>query len=292
MILITGFTGNTGSIVLKQLLEIYSNDEIVGITRDVNYINSYNINVENLELEDTYKLDELFKKYEFKSVIHIANIRYSPYLMDLANMHNVDRVILVHTTGIYSKYRSYSSLYKEIEKKILSSFYKDTAYTILRPTMIYGNEKDHNMHKLIKFLSKYPAFPIFGTGKALMQPVHVNDLADAILLAHESEIARNKSYDLSGGSIVEYIEVLKIIQCSLKKRVIWIPIPIKLAIIAAKIYKKLFKKSVISVEQVERLQEDKAYSNELAQKELGFAPRPFKAGITEEVKILKEKGLI
>ena len=292
MILITGFTGNTGSIVLEKLLKDNDPVKIIGISRDNEYINKHGINIENIALENKGKLKDIFIKYPISRIIHIANIRYSPIIMELANVYKVEKVVLVHTTGVYSQYRDYSSLYKEIEDKILKSSYANTGYVILRPTMIYGNERDHNMHKLVKFLEKFPVFPVFGDGSALMQPVHVEDLSDAIYRAHSLPNIINEDFDLSGGSVVEYKEVLRLISSGLNKKVLFLFIPIKLAILSAKIYNKLFKHAIISVEQVARLQEDKAYSNEKACNLLGWNPCSFEEGILQEIELLKAKKVI
>jgi uncharacterized protein YbjT (DUF2867 family) len=48
---------------------------------------------------------------------------------------------------------------------------------ILRPTMIYGYPGDGNLSRLMKTMSKIPAIPIPGDGKALQQPVYYKDLA-------------------------------------------------------------------------------------------------------------------
>lgn len=292
MILITGFTGNTGSFVLERLIKEYNASDIIGITRNGNFHNQYGIQIENTALENSEELRRVFQKYSISRIIHIANIRYSPIIMQLADEYKVDKVVLVHTTGVYSKYRDYSTLYKEIEQKILISSYKNTNYVILRPTMIYGNERDHNMHKLIKFLRKFPVFPVFGNGSALMQPVHVEDLADAISKAHSQDGINNEDFDLSGGSVVEYKEVLKLISDGLNKKVLFLFIPIKFAIFSAKIYNKLFKRAIITVEQVERLQEDKAYPNDKARSLLGWTPRNFDEGIRQEIELLKAKKVI
>jgi len=292
MILITGFTGNTGSIVLGKLLENNEHSKIIGISRDNGYANKYGMNIENIALENSKDLKSIFDKYPITKIIHIANIRYSPIIMELADQYNIDKVVLVHTTGVYSKYRNYSSLYKEIEQKILNNSYKNTNYVILRPTMIYGNERDHNMHKLIKFLNKFSLFPVFGDGSALMQPVHVEDLADAIYLAHNQPDINNEGFDLSGGSVVEYKKVLSLIANGLNKKVLFLYIPMKLAILCAKIYNRLFKRTIITVEQVERLQEDKAYPNDKARKLLGWTPRKFEEGIRQEIELLKAKKVI
>ncbi|MBU0906398.1 MAG: NAD-dependent epimerase/dehydratase [Firmicutes bacterium] len=292
MILITGFTGNTGSIVLKRLLKTTKPEDIIGFSRKKLKNNNFSIKNFVGDLNDFKSLDELFRKFPIKSIIHIANIKYSPVLLQKANEFHIKKVVLIHTTGVYSKYRSYSTLYREIESEILNNSYPNTNYLILRPTMIYGNHRDHNMHKLIKFINKSPVFPVFGDGSSLMQPVHVEDLADAIIAAHQSEELINEDFDLSGGSVVTYKEVITIIKNGLEKKTKLLYIPIKYAILGAKILGKVMAKPIISVEQVERLQEDKAYSNIKAMDLLGYKPRNFNEGIIQEIKILKTKGII
>ena len=273
MILITGFTGNTGSFVLSKLLNSYESTEIIGLTRSENYRNEHDINVVIGELSQPKSINKIFNENKISGIIHIANIKYSPLIMEMASQYKVRRVVLVHTTGVYSKYREYSKLYKEIESEIMNKVYPETSYVIVRPTMIYGNERDYNMHKLIKFLDRYPVFPVFGDGSALMQPVHVEDLADAIIVAFQNTAIQNEDYNLSGGSVIEYKKILSIITNELRKKVFTVHIPMKMAIIAAEIYNKTFSKAILTVQQVERLQEDKAYSNNKAKKMLNFNPK-------------------
>ena len=51
-------------------------------------------------------------------IFHIVNIRKSINIINAAIKNNVKWVILVHTTGIYSKYKSASKEYIDIENKI------------------------------------------------------------------------------------------------------------------------------------------------------------------------------
>lgn len=292
MILITGYTGNTGSLVLEKLLTIYKPEEIVGVSRTPVVNSTLGINTFNVDLNDSESIDKLFEEYQIKSIIHIANIRYSSNLLRKANEYKVNKVVLIHTTGIYSKYRSYSSLYEKIEEEIMNKSYPNTNYIILRPTMIYGNDRDHNMHKLIKFIKKSPIFPLFGDGSSLMQPIHVEDLATATISAHQSKELLNEDFDLSGGSVVTYKEVITVIKNGLGKNLKVISIPIKLAVLGAGFLAKVLPKPIITIEQVKRLQEDKAYSHEKARRLLRFDPRSFNEGILDEIKILKDKGII
>ncbi|MDE0582095.1 NAD-dependent epimerase/dehydratase family protein [Planococcus sp. A6] len=292
MILVTGFTGNTGSLVLEKLSKIIDMKEVVGVSRLPVHMNTYDIELFVGDLDNTNTLNELFDKYPIKSIIHIANIRYSSSLLAKANEYEVDKVILIHTTGVYSKFRSYSSLYEKIENEILNNTYSNTNYIILRPTMIYGNHRDHNMHKLIKFINRSPVFPVFGKGSTLMQPIHVEDLANTIVTAYQSRNLYNEDFDLSGGSVVTYKEVITTIKENLGKNTKLVYIPITLAVFGANILKKIMPRPLISVEQVKRLQEDKAYSNKKAKELLNYNPRTFNEGIIQEINLLKEKGII
>lgn len=54
-------------------------------------------------------------------------------------------------------------------------------WTIIRPTMIYGTPGDGNLGKLMQLARKFRVLPVIGSGEALQQPVHYDDLADLTL---------------------------------------------------------------------------------------------------------------
>lgn len=292
MILITGWTGNTGSFVVRNVQERFPDATIVGISRSTRDSGLPNVIAEAADLADEGAVERIFAKYPVELVLHIANIRYSPLLLRLANTYRVPHIILVHTTGVYSKYRAYRALYQEIEQAVLRSPGQTTRWTILRPTMIYGNHRDHNMHKLIRFLARFPVFPIFGDGSAVMQPVHVEDLAAAIVGCIENPRVKNRAYNLSGGSVVTYRQVLLLITTLLRRKVLFVPVPHRLAVSLVSLYGRLVREPRITVEQVERLREDKSYSHEAAKADLGYHPRTFEEGIRQEIVALREAGVI
>ncbi len=68
-------------------------------------------------------------------------------------------------------------------------------YTIIRPSMIYGNHQDGNIRLLVKLLNKFKVFPIIGKGNGLMHPIYARDLAKVLFSAMEKEdITRYKEY--------------------------------------------------------------------------------------------------
>ena len=106
---------------------------------------------------------------------------FSPEIIEACKVSGINRIVIVTTTGIFSKYQQYSEEYKKLETIILDC---GLNYTIIRPTMIYGNHQDKNIHKLVKIVNKYPIVPVIGKGYGLMQPIYAKDLAEVIAAAY------------------------------------------------------------------------------------------------------------
>lgn len=286
MLFVTGLSGNTGQALFPHI----RHENIVTVSRQKQTF-PHNVICHEGDLDDRTFIESLFQQYQFTEVIHIANIRYTEMIVELAEKYHVQRVIAIHTTGVYSKYRSCSALYEEIEQTLQKMALTHTSYVILRPTMIYGNERDHNMQKLIRFLAQSPAFPIFGDGQSMLQPVHVKDLAAAIATVYVRKDIQNDHFDLSGGSIISYKELITFLANALDRRVYVVPVPFSVATACVRLY-NLLPNAIISTEQVLRLQEHKVYSHEKAKRVFGYQPRSLEEGLLEEVFILQQKGLI
>ena len=97
------------------------------------------------------------------------------------------------------------------------------------------------------------------------------------------EITFNKEYNLSGKDPITYIDLIKTVSRSIGKNNIIIKIPLRISIIAVKIYNSFVKKAPISVEQVYRMQEDKDFRYDEATKDFGYLPISFFEGIKDEV---------
>ena len=69
-----------------------------------------------------------------------------------------------------------------VEEAIIGS---GLAYSIIRPTLIFGAE-DVLINNIAWFLRKFPFFAVPGDGEYLVQPVHVEDVAEAAVNSAES----------------------------------------------------------------------------------------------------------
>ena len=54
---------------------------------------------------------------------------------------------------------------------------------MLHPTMIYGAQGENNVQRLAALLRRLPVLPLPGGGRALVQPIHQDDVTRAILAA-------------------------------------------------------------------------------------------------------------
>lgn len=225
------------------------------------------------------------------TLVHIAGISFSPNIVEVAAECNVRRMILVHTTGIYSKYKSAGEEYRRIEDEVYRICKeKGVVLTICRPTMIYGNITDNNIVQFITMVDKFPIMPVVSGARYKLQPVHYTDLAKAYfaILMHE-EKTKNKDYILSGGAPIELRDMLTIMGNHLGKKVRFISCPFWAAYAGAWIIYCITGKRMDYREKVQRLCEHRTFSFEEAQKDFGYTPMPFEEGIGAEVKEYKAR---
>ncbi len=291
MLLVTGITGHTGKYFLKELIHHDYKAKIRCVVRknsNIEILNNSGLDIEIVvgDLNDTFFVKEVMEG--IKTVLHIYNIHHSPQIVRAAIDRKVERVILVHTTGIYSKYKSASAEYRRIESDVLDLAKEKINLTILRPTMIYGDMCDHNMSVFIKMIDKMKIYPLIDNGKGLIQPVNARDLGKAYFdVLMRPDLTSNKQYDLSGNKPITIRDTLSIISDKLNKKTLFIPIPLKISAFIANISKIITLGKFDIAEKVLRMGEDRAYSHELAKKDFNYSPMPFDEGIEIEINEFK-----
>jgi len=223
------------------------------------------------------------------AVAHVAGLTFAPQVVAAMRRSGVDRLLAVGSTSVHSAYEHRSGHRKEMEKVVRGS---GLAWTVVRPTMIYGSELDRNMRHLLRFLDRFPILPLFGDGTNLWQPVYHEDLARGMLAALELPEAVGRSYDLPGAAPLTYRDLVLTAAGALgrKPQILKLPLgPVRQALAFAE---RARLPLPVKSEQVLRLREDKAYPYDEAREELGYKPRPFHEGIALEVARLREVGMV
>jgi nucleoside-diphosphate-sugar epimerase len=279
-IVFAGATSGTGLRVFSRLAKKFGNENILCIVRATSNTELLRQMGANLEVADITIPDSYKRLLNPKSVfLDMTHPKYYHKSLETVVQSGVKRAYFVTTTGIYSKFNHLSKIYIENEAKIINS---GITYTILRPSMIYGNPMDKNMSKLIRFLKNYPVFPIFGSGESLMQPVFADDLADGIVSAIGNRKTENKAYNLAGPSEITYNQIIQEIIKGLNRHIITIRVPFSFALNIIRLLEKIHG-FPITHEQVLRLQEDKVFDITASVLDLDFSPRAFQEGIRTEI---------
>ncbi|MEI7616496.1 MAG: NmrA family NAD(P)-binding protein [Actinomycetota bacterium] len=220
-----------------------------------------------------------------QSAIYMVRLEYVDFVknfLDAAIKCDLKQVIFVSsTTTMLPTENKFKTLKLEAEELIKTS---GLNYTILRPTMIYGGKEDNNFYKMLNFIKKKGFFVIFGSGKNLIQPVHADDVAEAIFKVFDNPAALRKTYVICGRDALQYNEMLQTVRKALGRNFRIIRLPIGASKFAVNVYKTIVKKSDFNSDQIERMKIDKAYPYEEACRDFGFAPMSFKEGIEKEIK--------
>ena len=236
------------------------------------------------DLEDELFLSEALLGVD--TIVHIAGIHWSRQLATAAAGNFVRRMIVVHTTGIYSKYKEAGEEYRNIDDFVyMMCKSKNIILTILRPTMIYGTINDKNVASSIKMVDRFPVMPVVNNAEYELQPVHFKDLGKAYydVLVNE-KITGGHDYILSGGEEITLRDMLIEMGAYLSKKMRFLSVPFWFAYSGAWFVYLISIGRIDYREKVQRLCEPRVYPHEEASRDFGYAPRTFRSAIGEEVR--------
>ena len=95
---------------------------------------------------------------------------------------------------------------------------------LLRPSVLFGPD-DAFLDSMLKLVRSLTVIPLFGNGATRLQPVYVEDVAEAVTCAIENVGSKGKIYELGGPQIYSYREVLEIIAGHLQRKRLFLPVP-------------------------------------------------------------------
>jgi nucleoside-diphosphate-sugar epimerase len=290
MIILTGATGFTGEYVAKAL----GDTPFRVMVRDTSHIGDVlrrpNVTIVRGDFGDRSSMVEAFRGCHTLINVGSLGFGHGPDIVAAAKQAGIRRAVFVSTTAIFTKLDAKTKAIRMVAETAIQE--SGLAWTILRPTMIYGSERDRNIYRLVRVLTRIPVFPVFGDGTHLQQPIHVEDLAWAIVTVAQSDVAVGKAYNLAGKAPLSFNELIRTVGRVLGRRVFIPHVPQRVVLPMLELYGKISSRPILKVEQVLRLNEDKTFSYEDAARDFGFAPRSFEDGIKVMILSLRAKGLV
>ena len=142
----------------------------------------------------------------------------------VAQLSSAAAARLIHISGIgvdaesSSRYIRARAIGEERVRDVASNA------VILRPSVLFG-PNDVFLSTIMNLIHYLPVIPLFGNGSTKLQPVHVEDVAEATLRVLGDRDSQGKIYELGGPRTYAYRELLEILQKKEKRKRLLLPVP-------------------------------------------------------------------
>jgi uncharacterized protein YbjT (DUF2867 family) len=150
------------------------------------------------------------------------------------------------------------------------------AHVVLRPSLLFGEGDD--FFPRLAFSLLFPVVPVPGNGKSRFQPVHVDDIAQALVAAVERrEIAG--VHEIGGAEPVTYDEMLAETMRGVGKRRPTLHVPVPLMKPPAFVMGLVMPDPPVTIAQLDLLAVDSTPRQNALEPIFGVRPRPFKGAL-------------
>jgi len=234
---------------------------------------------------DTISLAEAVVKPvgEIENWVSLAPIWTLPENFHLLEKHGGKRLEALSSTSRFSKRTSPSLSDRELASRLIRGEEQlldwarsvDCTLVVFQPTMIYGLGKDKNVTEIARFIKRFGFFPLFGQGRGLRQPVHVDDVAAACFSALQVSPGKKSSYILSGQEVLSYRAMVERIFIALGRKPLFFRCPLWLFALAVRSANLLPSYKGLTTELAVRMNKDQNFDHKEAKDDLEFSPRPF-----------------
>ena len=205
-----------------------------------------------------------------KETIHAVHVEGAQRVAVEARRLGVEQ--LVHISGIGADAQSRSSYIRSRGQGELAIRTAYPGAILIRPAVMFGPD-DAFLTVILKLLQRLPAYPIFGTGTAKLQPAHVDDVAEAVARIVQRTERDPITLECGGPQVYTYRDLVRTVarEANLKPRLIPVPFGVWFALARAA---ALLPSPAITRNQVELMRVDTVASPDLpGLRDLGIAPQ-------------------
>ncbi len=153
-------------------------------------------------------------------------------------------------------------------------------WTILRPTLIYDPGRDRNVSAIAAVARRFGFVPVAWPATGRRQPIHADDVAQAMVAALDAPGAADAILGLPGGESLTYRDMVRRIFRSLGRRPILLYLPLWPARLAFRVW-LLLTGAGYSAASLERMNMDLTLDPDSALEVLELTFRPFRPEFSE-----------
>lgn len=211
----------------------------------------------------------------------VVNAAHARFTRAIASLCAPDIARLVVIGSMRYKTRFPDSKARQVQDAAAVLEEGNLPWVMLHPTMIYGAEGENNVQRMAALIRRFHVIPLPLGGRSLIQPVHVNDVVDAVVAAALKPDFARKTVHLGGPQAVSYRAFLEEIAQASGTWVRVLPLPLSILQIIAAVTRLLPGVPSITGAEVRRLMEDKAVDVSEMETLLGVTPRSLAQGLEE-----------
>jgi len=205
--------------------------------------------------------------YDANSSVNALGVKN---LLDFAKEFKIIKFVQISSVVVLKKIKGPYGVTKLKGQEFLQE--SDINYTVFIPAMILGPES-LGINRVLKNVYRFPLFvPLIGSGKQTQHPIFVKDFAWAIVESVENNNSVRKVYQIAGGQVISFKELIKLILKINGSSKIFVPVPVFVANWLGIFFQSTQKVPVFTAEHVKGILQDSNLDTSLLEKDLGFKP--------------------
>lgn len=215
-------------------------------------------------------------------IVHLAPLWLLPALLDACSVQG-GRIVAIGSCSISAKSTSPSARERDVAEQLrraeqqLAFLAERDGHklTILRPTMLYGVGMDGTIAPMQRFIRRWGFLPFPTIKFGLRQPVHVGDVADAVVACIGAPASIGRTYELGGGERLALNELARRLFTDNGRSARLLPVPGALLAILIRMRGLLTGDRQWDVALLGRAGQDQLADNAPARHDFNYDPRPF-----------------
>ena len=288
-ILVSGGVGVMGSRLVKDLAGAGHRVRALTLPGDPFVTRLAGVDVE-IVFGDVTRPDSLDGLFEgISTVFHLAGVIISNdpsafrrintegtrHMVEAARRAGAAHFVFVSSTSAIDPISEYARSKAAAEAIVRAA--APMAWTIVRPTLVYERAGGEEFLGFLRSLMRYPIVPFVGRGRALKNPVHVDDMGRGLLAIAGNPKTHGKTYDFCGS---EKISIRNLARLMLRHQGVskpFVHVPVFLCRAAALLMEMTMRRPPLTRYAITRIEQDAAPDCSEARRDLGYDP----IGVTE-----------
>lgn len=273
-IIIFGATGRLGQLLVNRFCE--QGHDVLSLGRNRRVLDGLPGGTRVHDLQENYNDAQFIRAGD--RVINAAHASHTSAILQLCPP-DIERLVVIGSTRYLTAIADERADEVRAAAKVLLD--STLPWVLLHPTMIYGAAGENNVQRMATLIRRFHIVPLPGGGEALIQPIHINDVVEAVMRATQKPGLNRIVVHLGGPEAIPYWKFLHGIADASGSWVKVPPVPATLLRLAALMTAFVPGIPTITSAEVLRLCEDKDVDISEMKNILEVMPRPLKQGLAE-----------